>query len=63
LRAELTGIEPLSEADAERLERVFEAGENASGEDGCWAFKVLMRDSNRLPAQERERFLRFMAAE
>jgi hypothetical protein len=54
--------EGLPVADAERLDQVLAHGMSAAPEDGCWAVKVLMRDSSRLGAPDKERFLRFMAS-
>jgi hypothetical protein len=54
--------EGLPGGDGARLDRVVGQGTNAAPEEGCWAVKVLMRDSGRLAPPEQERFLRLMAS-
>jgi hypothetical protein len=54
--------EGLPREDSARLDRVVSQGANAAPEDGCWAVKVLMRDSARLAPPDQERFLRMMAS-
>lgn len=61
-----TGIESiakgLSEPDRQRMDGVLGAGVNAPDEEACWTLKVLLKGAAALADNQKEQFLRALAA-